>query len=424
MNTTTLPYIRSFQRFGVGMFCVRYEVETNVLSLFSEGGGSVDADYYQQFPDVLEHLRDYDNSFFCFKCSKDVLEHFKKDLLRLAEDESNGEAYTILYSIDSTNRLEYAERAAELGVAKAMTTAAIFSLLNHEDLDKARFYLEKAAAAGDDYGSLLMGINLEFGMLSMPDFDRAAQFYNAVKNPENRFIAQNNLGVLLAASGYLRSARMCFEESIRLMQIDGFPTELASGRERIFGQNRKLCDTLLSLTPEERIGRTTVEQSGYCFGFDTIFFRGRQEPMIYAKTDMEAMKKLRDYGLKHVEGFDIDAADLADVRAQKAVAPKEPEKVASDFYFGGTRIYSPAKMPDMPAEMFFWFECKPHLGVNTYIQRHYVELKMAFETAGFRFVYLPAGNRDVKENDLIFKPEYGFVHSFGISKLRLPNAFG
>ena len=92
-----VPY--TIFRLGPSYFTERYPIDDTCISKeILNDNGVIGPKYYVEMG-VIDSLKNYDNDFFVRSRNEELHEHFKSDLLVLAEKYYNSSAYTSLASI-------------------------------------------------------------------------------------------------------------------------------------------------------------------------------------------------------------------------------------------------------------------------------------------------------------------------------------
>ena len=96
-----VPY--TIFRLGPSSFTECYPIDDACISKeILNDNGVIGPKYYVEMG-VIDSLKNYDNEFFVRSRNEKLHEHFKSDLLVLAEKYCNSSAYTLLASISDEN---------------------------------------------------------------------------------------------------------------------------------------------------------------------------------------------------------------------------------------------------------------------------------------------------------------------------------
>ena len=123
------PYY-TFYRLGPNHITSLYPVDNDFIEAeILSPNGIIGPKFYENEPEAIEHLNDFNNDWLRTELSPEALEHLKADLLLLAEEHGIASAYTILGSISNEfkEQIGYFKLAAEAGVKEGMVSYGLFS---------------------------------------------------------------------------------------------------------------------------------------------------------------------------------------------------------------------------------------------------------------------------------------------------------
>lgn len=208
-----VPY--TIFRLGPSYFTERYPIDDTCISKeILNDNGVIGPKYYVEMG-VIDSLKNYDNDFFVRSRNEELHEHFKSDLLVLAEKYYNSSAYTLLASISDENveQKKYMLLAAESGNLAGMVAYGQLLILEGERETGVRWIL-RGAEGGQEMGQLFIAISYHYGTITPLDYDKAAYWYRRVIKEKKNFFAANNLGTLYMEAGYYRTALKFFKKAV------------------------------------------------------------------------------------------------------------------------------------------------------------------------------------------------------------------
>ena len=139
-----VPY--TIFRLGPGYITECYPIDDACISKeILDDNGVIGPKYYAEMG-VIDSLKNYDNDFFARSRNEKLHEHFKSDLLVLAEKYCNSSAYTLLASISngSVEQKKYMLLAAENGNLAGMVAYGQLLILEGERETGIRWILRGA----------------------------------------------------------------------------------------------------------------------------------------------------------------------------------------------------------------------------------------------------------------------------------------
>ena len=206
-----VPY--TIFRLGPGYITECYPIDDACISKeILDDNGVIGPKYYAEMG-VIDSLKNYDNDFFARSRNEKLHEHFKSDLLVLAEKYCNSSAYTLLASISngSVEQKKYMLLAAENGNLAGMVAYGQLLILEGERETGIRWIL-RGAEGGQETGQLFIAISYHYGTITPLDYDKAAYWYRRVIKKKKNFFAVNHLGTLYMEAGYYRTALKFFKK--------------------------------------------------------------------------------------------------------------------------------------------------------------------------------------------------------------------
>lgn len=391
-------------RVGPSVLTYLYSLDTDILEEIYSPNGLIGPSGYSE--ESLMNMRDYESFWFTDEEHAQEREKLEKDLLRLAKKYNKIGAYSILGSIQDNVKMQkkYWEYGAEMGNKESMMAYAVL-LYRHGELEKGFQWLKKSADSGDDIACFYTGVSYNYGTLSEIDLAKAAHYYlMAIKNEESYYHAYINLAVLLADSGYyhtalkyLKKAKTVFDENKSVWTYFG-------GVEN-YMSNEQSLEELLELPYPQRKRRVVLQQ--HARSLDNIF--AIPQRTIAPQVSDRNADDIPEWKPKAGE-IDIDARDIAERNAIIPIHEVVPADKVEDFIFVSipVRITSP-EVAGTRRELVF-LEKKCHAELNNFIQKHFYQLKAAFKSIGYVFVYLPSHEYSFADfDDLIgsYVADYG-----------------
>ena len=206
------PPLYTFYPIGPSYFTFSYPVDTDCIEkeILSKDG-LIGSTYYDQIPDAIENLKNYDNEWFRDERHEEVRAHLLNDLFLLAEKHQYAGAYTLISSLltDIKSQRMYMQKAAESGSSAGMVAHGLFLCITHHTSVGFQ-WIQQGAEAGHEMGMFMTGLSYHFGTFTPIDYEQAAQWYKMVIEKYNNYYAAINLGVLYADAGCFHSAKKYF----------------------------------------------------------------------------------------------------------------------------------------------------------------------------------------------------------------------
>lgn len=389
--------------YGVGPELINYKYPVNAECIKKEilnPNGVIGPAWYEQWPDAIEALRDYNNEFFYEKEHEEIREHFYQDLTLLYEKHGYYSALTLMHSIDVQYDYDKMRICAENGVAEGMTQYAGEMIRKGRNEDAERWMLE-AAEKDEVIAMMSLAISYNYGTFTRIDKDEAARWYKASLNRDRDdsdyiwdFFASTNLGVLYVDAGYFRTALRYFELADRQrenIKEDDFGLE-------IYDKNTDKCRNLLENSYSLRRKRALIQSN--TSSIPRLFDLEYQSHLTVALDDKSR--------IGHWKPKDISDVDLDDLREEsEATALANPHQTNNKENFVFPSISVEIRNPEIfgtKREIIF-LEKNCHAQLNDYIQTHFDYLRTCFRKLGLLFIYLPAHFNSSEYYDDLLLPE-------------------
>ena len=389
------PYY-TFYRLGPNHITSLYPVDNDFIEAeILSPNGIIGPKFYENEPEAIEHLNDFNNDWLRTELSPEALEHLKADLLLLAEEHGIASAYTILGSISNEfkEQIGYFKLAAEAGVKEGMVSYGLFSCTDN-NLSEGLKWIEKGADLGDEIGMLTMAITLQYGTLTTIDYNRAAHYYRRLIAECNSFYALVNLGVMYVDANYFHTAFRLFSQANALCDEKERDRLSRFGNLRLM-ENAESCRILLNLPVESRRKHAVIQHHSH--QLEAIFMNNKiAPPTVYNSDENPEPKTWTPDEMSEIEPADIAEHESAslDIVPNNALV-KYPY---DDFVFPTIKVE--IRNPEIfgnQHELVF-LEKNAHFELNQYIQQNLTMLRASFRRIGYHFTYLPA--HTISYNDL------------------------
>lgn len=417
-----VPY--TIFRLGPSYFTERYPIDDTCISKeILNDNGVIGPKYYVEMG-VIDSLKNYDNDFFVRSRNEELHEHFKSDLLVLAEKYYNSSAYTLLASISDENveQKKYMLLAAESGNLAGMVAYGQLLILEGERETGVRWIL-RGAEGGQEMGQLFIAISYHYGTITPLDYDKAAYWYRRVIKEKKNFFAANNLGTFYMEAGYYRTALKFFKKA-----VEYHTDELRE--EDAYIDNDRLNDMLSNVDSCKKILKSPLRLRPMMFTlqvhdsklealFCCIWDQGGRHvapPPVFDSTseripnwepkDKQDIK--RETLVRKIVLFSEQVKYcFCKSNAKAALGDDMNESLSTDLSLKEeylflsveveikTRLFVPNQH-----EMIF-FERRAHGKLNQFISRNLMRLDRRFRNHGFFFTYLPAMARRSDTSDII-----------------------
>lgn len=390
--------IRQFYRLGPEALTWIYNVDCSVIeNHILNPDGIIGPSYYEAYPDVMEHLRDYSNDWLSHKAPADVLEHLKADLRCLAEEHKQYGAYTVLASLISEFSVftKYMRIAAKHGIKEGMVSYGI-QIARNGNVKEGGRWIERGADLGEEIGMLCAAISYQYGTLTCIDLDKAAHYYRRLINEYNNFYAYINLGTMYVEANYCHTAYALFADA-----SSHFPTERAEdfNAARLAG-NADTCEELLAMPFAERPRHAAMQYKQR--ELVNIFCYDRSVPPLVEEPSFQNSAPWQpDEDAQEIEPDDIDE-HRAYSASTAAVSVKFSANRFEDFVFPTLRVrLNVGNIFKSQYELVF-IERRVHSGLNAFIQQNHYTIRAELRKRGFYFIYLPAHSNALNEmNDIL-----------------------
>lgn len=406
----------TFYPIGPGYFTYKYPVDPSCIEKeILDENGLIGPAYYNRYPDVMEHLADYDNEWLNREAPKGIFEHLIEDLRILAEEHNCIAAYTILSSLMDKHELKmkYMRKAAEGGSPAGMVAYGQFMCTDHH-IEEGFQWIKKGAKAGHDMGMCMVGLSYQFGTFTPIDYKEAAKWYKLAlaKEGEMYYCAANNLGSLYVEAGCLHTAKEYFQKANKNAAKEETKKEIVDfGCTRTLN-NLKTCMEILEFPSNERKKRIVVQT--YAPELNPVFCNYPITGDFKAPATIHSKDTDRNPALWKPVEEELAEDDIKERRTDSSLALYQQPQVKYPFdnfvfpYYE-VEIRHP-EILGFQHELVF-LEKYAHAELNQYIQEHIWQLRAIFKQCGYYLTYLPAHVVDLlDEHDRFgcFVKEHGY----------------
>ena len=399
-STRTLcpqPAMYTFHRYGPQYLTYLYPVNTDPLNEIINEDGCIDASYYKNIPGAFDAIKDYSNEWFLHEAPEECCEHFRKDMLLLAQRNKEYGAYTILSSISSNrdDASKYMERAARHGIPEGMVTFGMYLILDKKKVEEGFEWIKKGADLNNEIGIVSLAISYNFGVFTPVNLDYAAEYYLRAIRQDESFVAYNNLGVLLVGAGFYNSALKYFKAAYDLPKKKK-EEAIEFGAIEDYLNNLDYCKKLLDFPYEGRKKRTAIQAHSPLL--PDMFCDGKAPDSVANPEE--------DVNLYHWCPANKDLIDPLDLeeRAQCIEKNSKPQDNMEDYRFPILPLQLKNEKGIGTSHELIFLERPCHTELNTYIKSNIMKLRKSFKDCGYIFTYMPSRIEDPREE----QDKFGF----------------